>query len=517
MGDISRRDFGRTLAGAIGAASVVGAPSLTAGRSGSSRTNIVFVCSDIHSARYSGYAGHPLVQTPNLDRIAARGVVFSNNYCTQPVCAASRTGMLTGMFPSDSDSFCNSTLWNGKYPTWGTRLRDVGYNCRAVGKMDIDPSFDTGFQEIDTDHYHATNPDITTLFRRPAGYRVNERPGVEGRFRTEPHHDAVVTDNALDFLKNDVPGLNNPWAIWIGLLQPLSGFNALKKYYDMYDALEIDVPELPPGHIEDLHLVYQELRHFKRISVPLPREPQRRARVAYYGEISELDHNVGRIWSELERSGQLDNTLFIYTSDHGGALGEHGLWYHNHLYDEAIHVPLIMAGAGLPQGVTINTTVGHMDLVHTLLEFAGIDPPTGLRGHSLMPLIEGKSDAHPGYAYAEHHGSGNCTGSFALRKGDWKLISFTWYDDLLFNLAEDPGEFHNRINDPAAAGPKAELTALLNSLVDPEEVTVRAFRTQQNFLERMVERQTEDQLYETFLSRLGNGQARALAAKCKGR
>ena len=237
------------------------------------------------------------------------------------------------------------------------------------------------------------------------------------------------------------------------------GFVALQKYWDMYAGEEIDMPDMRQDDLENLHLVYQGMRHFKRVATPIPEERVRRARIGYYGMITELDEYIGQVWDALEETGQLEDTIFIYTSDHGESLGDHGMWYKNNLYENAAHVPLIISGPGLPEGITIDTPIAHVDLVAMLLDLAGADITPELRGNSLMPLIDGSDSDHPGWTYTESHSEGNCTGSFLIRKGDWKYIHFTWYNDLLFNVKEDPGEFNNRADDPVLAEIKAELLA----------------------------------------------------------
>jgi len=479
------------------------------------KPNIVFICSDQHSYKYTGYAGHNVVKTPNLDRIVSQGVVFSDTYSGGPVSVPARTSMMTGMLASDCNSFCNSTVWDGSHPVWGTYLKNEGYYCRAIGKMDLNCDFDSGFDEIETSNGNCLEPDITSLFRRPLAFRFNERPNIKGGSRDFRHEDASKTQLGLEFLKEESLLIKRPWALFLGLYLPHPNFIAMDKYYKMYPEYSVDMPNIPPGHLEELHLVFQELRHFKRIATPIPEEHIRRARAGYYGMITELDEYVGKIYDELERSDELKNTLFIYTSDHGESLGEHGLWFKNNLYDVAARVPLILAGAGLPENVKISTPVAHIDLVATILELAGSDAFNNLRGHSLLPILQGKPGSHPGFAFSESHSEGNCTGSFMIRKGDWKYIHFTWYDDLLFNIAQDPGEFNNLSNKPETADIKAELKNILYSLVDPEEVTLRAFRTQEKKLADFAERMTEDQLFNLFKTRLGSGQARALAKKCK--
>jgi choline-sulfatase len=519
MGKISRRNFSKTLTAGVGGAVINPLAGLTvkeAQKTGiKKRPNIVFICSDQHSYKYTGYAGHNIVKTPNLDRIASQGVVFSDTYTGNPVSVPGRTSMMTGMLASDCNSFCNSTVYDGSHPVWGTYLKNAGYYCRATGKMDLNKDFETGFDEVDTSHGHCTDPDITSLFRRPIAYRSNERDNADGRMRQERHGDAAKTEKGLKFLKEETPGIKKPWALFLGLTEPHPKFVALEQYYNMYPEYNMDMPNIPPGHLEDLHLVFQELRHFKRIATPIPEDRIRRARAGYYGMISELDEYIGKMYDALEQSGELENTLFIYTSDHGESLGEHGLWLKNNLYDVAARVPLVMAGAGLPKNVKISTPVAHIDVVATMLDLAGSDAYNKLRGHTLLPLLKGKEGSQPEFAFSESHSEGNCTGSFLIRKGDWKYIHFSWYDDLLFNVAEDPGEFNNLIDKPETAAVQAELKNILYSLVDPEEVTMRAFEAQDKVLAGFTEKMTEDQLFNLLKGRLGPGQARTLAKKYK--
>jgi choline-sulfatase len=526
MTQMNRREFGKRAGLALGAGLTVSSTSggiFNAMQERQSRPNIVFISSDNQSYKDVGYAGHPVVKTPNIDRIARNGVIFSNAYCGSPVCAPGRAGMMTGMYPSDSNSFCNATPWDGSQPIWAARLKETGYYSRSIGKLDLNGNFDTGFEEFESKHGHVEKPDITALFRRPLGYRIGERLNVNGAPRETRHEDGTWTRMATDFLRQESRNSERPWTLNVGLHQPhvaffeREGFLALRQYWDMYPIDNIPMPNVPDGHLENQHLVFQELRRFKRLATPLPDDRIRRARAGYYGMISELDEYVGQIWTTLEETGQIDNTLFVFTSDNGMSMGEHGLFFHNSLYEEAAHVPLIMAGAGIPGGKTVQTPVAHVDVVATMLEMAGVDIPSNFRGHSLTPLIEGRQEKHPGYAYSESHSEGNCTGSFMIRKGDWKYIHFTWYDDLLFNLADDPGEFNNLVNDSAAQNIRMEVQSILNAQVDTEAVTMRAFKHQEQILENLVNSKTEDELYELFEFRLGPGQARALASRCKGR
>ena len=524
MPDLSRREFGKLMtinAATLAASTSVGQVPTALGAA--RRPNIVFVCSDNQSFRDTGFAGHPRIKTPNLDLIASQGAVFTNAYCGSPVCAPGRTSMMTGMYSSDSNSFCNATPWDGSHAVWADYLTKAGYYARSIGKLDLNGNFDTGFEEFESKHGHVEKPDITALFRRPLGYRIGERPNVNGGPRETQHEDGKWTAMATKFIREESKTPGKPWVLYVGLHQPhvayfeRLGFLALKKYWDMYPPDSIRLPGVSPEDLENQHLVFQELRRFKRLATPLAEDKMRRALAGYYGMISELDEYVGQIWDTLKQTNQLDNTVFVFTSDNGMSMGEHGLFFHNSLYEEAIHVPMLIAGAGIPRGVTIDRPVGHVDMISTLLDLAGARRPSKLRGHSLVPLMNGNKKASPEFVYSENHSEGNCTGSFMIRKGRWKYVHFTWYDDLLFDLSKDPGELNNLADDPTLRDVKKELKGLLDSQVDTEALTLKALKRQEQILNGLTDRMSEDELYQMFEFRLGPGQARALAAKCKGR
>ena len=502
----TRRQFAATLGAAVAAKGQEG-----------QRPNIVFVCSDQHSFKYTGYAGHPIVKTPNLDRIAASGVVFENAYCGSPVCVPGRSCMMTGLYPHETSSYCNSTVWDGSHPTWGTMLRNAGYHTEATGKFDLNPDFDIGFEEHETRHAHRTGPDVTSLFRSPVAYRVGERELIKGGPRDTPHADARRAQNCVEFIRDKSPGLGTPWCYYVGFTAPHPAFVAGRTYWDMYPLDQIDVPTVPPEYLDRQHLMFQELRHFKRIATPIPERRIREARAGYYGLVTELDDHVGQVWQALEDTGQLENTIFVYTSDHGEALGDHGLWLKNNLLEPAAHIPLLVAGPSVPAGRRVAHVTSHVDMVQALLEWAGASGGSDLRGHSLLPLMSGTSGDHPGWAYSENHSEGNATGSFMVRKGPWKYIHFTWYEDLLFNLDEDPAELHDLSGDPSARHVLSDLQGILDSEVDTEAVTRAGFAAQERMLERFAKGNSEAALAEILRGRMGDGLARVLAASVKRR
>lgn len=514
--DITRRDFAKGVAAGMGAAMV---PGLSLGQTAegmTKRPNILYICSDEHSGQLlMGGPGRAVpVRTPNLERLAAKGVMFRNAYCGSPLCAPGRAAMITGRFASDVNSYGNTTVFQGGVPTWGNYLRDAGYRCWATGKLDLTGEADLGFQQVNTTHEHFYHPDITELFRRPMCYRVDEREQVNGWIRDQFGADKARLDAGQAFVEEQPANRKHPWAAYIGVATPHPRFQAPQKYFDLYPPDEVRLPDIPPGYLERMPLVFQVLRNFNMTSTPIAEERIRRARSAYYGMITELDDNLGKLIDSLEERGTLKNTVVIYTSDHGEMRGEHGLWFKRALFEGAARVPIIMAGAGLPAGKVIDAPVSTLDLTATLLDLGGLQRPAGLRGRSLMPLIAGDSNAAPPFVYSECHTEGNCTGSFMIRKGDWKYLYFSYYGDpQLFNLREDPGEFNNLAGRPETASMQQEMHDALTSLVDPDAVTLRAFAKQEQVLETMVRDHDAQGFSELLRSRLGQGQAALLAQK----
>ena len=320
---------------------------------------------------------------------------FRNAYSGNPVCAPGRACMMTGQFASDVGAYCNSTPFDGHVPSWGNRLRDAGYHCWATGKMDLWRGKDFGFHEVATNHGHCEGPDITSLFRSPVCFRPDERKNVNGWFeeRDSP-------DKPKKRTRDEVPARTSrknsasrgactsatPSRIRNGSPTPSTRRSIRRP--------QMPLPRMPEGYLEKRHDAFQVLANFKNVQVPFPADRIRRARSAYYGMVTEVDELVGNVLDELDRTGQRDNTLIIYTSDHGEMLGEHGLWLKNTLLENAARVPLIFSGPGMPKGKSIETPVSHVDMVATMMEIGGA-ATSGLRGHSLVPMARGESSAIP--------------------------------------------------------------------------------------------------------------------------
>ena len=511
---MDRREFFRVSAAAAGIVPLAGPVACGRGPAGSSsRPNILFICTDQFNGSCAHYAGHPLVYTPNLDRLARRGTVFTNCYSNSPVCVPARAALFTGFYPHEVEAYDNAAPFDGRFPTWANRLTASGYLCRATGKLDFRAGRDYGMQEFETEHGHGPSPDITAYFRNPIVPRIDSREQIEAFIDERPSPDEKYVAEALRFLDRDLPGLGRkPWMQYAGLVSPHPPWRVPERFYRMYPPDNILLPELPGGWPPQLHPELAGLNHYNMFDLaPFPEGNILRARAAYYGSITMLDEWVGQIMQALENSGALKNTLVVFTSDHGEMLGEHGMWFKSCFYDNAARVPLIIAGPGFPSG-RVDSPVSHVDLAATLLEIAGLPPFEGLRGRSLQPLAAGAESGAERWAYGELNNEGNLTGVFWVRKGEWKYIHFEGMEPLLFNLQEDPGEFGNLAGREKYREVEKSLKELLFDTVNPEKISVAAFADQRRRLELDLPRLDDPLVYRGYERRLGKEFAEKLKA-----
>ncbi|MBW7998270.1 MAG: sulfatase-like hydrolase/transferase, partial [Candidatus Glassbacteria bacterium] len=448
-GDVmDRREFLRSSAAAAGLSLAAFSGCATPGSRPDNRPNILFICTDQFNASCAGFAGHPLVYTPNLDRLAARGTVFTNFYSNSPVCVPARAAMFSGLYPHEVEAYDNASPFDGRVPCWTNHLTDSGYRCRATGKLDFLFGRDYGMEEVDTEHGHDLNPDVTAFFRRPIQPRIDSRRQIEGYLDENPHHDTRFVAEAARFLAAEAGSERRPWMQYVGLNSPHPPFVVPRKYFEMYPLNNISLPDAPGGRPPELHPVMAAANHYNMFDTePFSEGRIVRARAAYYGMITRLDEWVGTILTELERCGQQENTIVIFTADHGEMLGDHGMWFKGTPYDQAARVPLVIAGGPFGAG-TVDTPASHVDLAATMLELGGLSAPAGLRGRSLLPLLSGEESGGERAAYGELNNEGNTTGYCWLRTQQWKYVHFVGYEPMLFDMEADPRELNNLAADP---------------------------------------------------------------------
>ncbi|HEU5317723.1 MAG TPA: choline-sulfatase [Chloroflexota bacterium] len=441
------------------------------------RPNILVIMSDEHAPQFSGFGGHPLVKTPYLDRLAAGGVLFRNAYCNSPLCVPSRMSFMTGRYPHHNGAYDNTTALSSDAVTWAHLLRAVGYDAALSGKQHfIGPDQLHGFQAQLAFDLHASNHHGVFDWEKGTPRAARPWPGVAqagpGTTR-EIEVDDAVEEAALAYIK-DPARKERPWALDVGFIAPHFPLVVPEKYWAMYRPEEMDLPVIPEGHLESQHPVFTRMRGMFGALDVFPDDRVRRARAAYYGLITYLDDKVGRLLAALEETGQLENTLVIYTSDHGEMNGEHGMWRKSCFYEQSVRVPLILSWpSGLRAARVVENNVSLVDVVATMVECAGardVEAVGELDGESLLPLARGEDGADEEWddeVFSEYLAHGVARPVAMLRRGRHKLIYSLDDPPILFDLEKDPGEFENVAGDPAYAAVREELTTALLSHWDP--------------------------------------------------
>ena len=449
------------------------------------KPNILVIMSDEHAPQVSGFGGHPLVKTPHLDALAARGVLFRNAYCNSPLCVPSRMSFMTGRYPHNNGAYDNATALSSDAVTWAHLLRAVGYDAALSGKQHfVGPDQLHGFQAQLAFDLHASNRHGVFDWERGTPAAAKPWPGVAqagpGSTR-ELEVDDQVEAAALAYI-TDQARKERPWVLDVGFIAPHFPLVVPQRYWEMYRPEKMDLPVLPPGHVENQHPVFQRMRGMFGALEVFPDEAVRRARAAYYGLITYLDDKVGALVGALEATGQLENTLIVYTADHGEMNGEHGMWRKSNFYEQSVRVPLIVAGAGVvPDGRVVEQCVSLVDVVATMVEVAGASDSvvTPLDGQSLLPLARGDTGlAWADEVFSEYLAHGVARPVAMLRRGRYKLIYSLDDPPILFDLETDPGEFNDLGTDPHYAAIREALRSALLAQWNPVELEQRIRREQ---------------------------------------
>ena len=457
------------------------------------RPNLLIIMSDEHAPMFSSVHGHPLVQTPNMERLAAMGTTFDNAYCNSPLCMPSRMSFMTGRYIHHQDTWDNACPLRVDALTWAHQLRSVGYDVALSGKQHFcGPDRLHGFQQQLARDLHAelAHPVFdwsqgVIPAQGPWGAPAEAGPGRS----VEIEVDDLVQQRALEWLREPARR-ERPWALNVSFIAPHFPFIAPQRYWDMYPPEEVDLPEIPPGHLEALHPVYRRLRRMFGLA-DFPEELVRRARAGYYGLISYLDDKLGQLLDVLEASAQLENTVVIHLSDHGEMNGEHGLWRKSNFYEASARVPLQIAWPGqLPAGARVAQVVSLVDVAATMLELAGVEPAAPLDGDSMLALMQGRDDDWKDEAFAEYCGHGVVAPMAMLRRGRHKFNFSLGDPPELYDLQADPGEFINLAGRPEHARIEGQLQADLLARWDPQDVDRRVRRSQREriMLEAVTER-----------------------------
>ena len=285
---------------------------------------------------------------------------------------------------------------------------------------------------------------------------------------------------ALAYLRDPARGAG-PWALNVSFIAPHFPLIAPPEFWAQYPPEEVDPPTLPPGHLAAQHPAIGRMRRMFGMPDDVSEELTRRGRTGYYGLITYLDDKIGRLLAALDDTGQRENTIVIYTSDHGEMAGEHGMWRKSNFYEQSARVPLVLAGPGLPAGRRVSEVVSLVDMVATIVDFGGATPLTPLDGTSLLPPLRGEEDWRD-EAFAEYLAHGVARPMAMLRRGQFKLNYYLDERPELYDLAADPGEFTDLATSPDHAAILDDLRARLLARWDPIVLERRVRRSQRERL-----------------------------------
>lgn len=442
--------------------------------------NLLFIMSDEHSRRVLGCYGHPMIRTPHLDALAARGVRFTDAYCNSPICVPSRASFATGRHVNQIRFWDNGIPYDGTVPSWGHRLRAAGHEVVSIGKLHFrSQDDDNGFtEEVMPLHVVGGIGDLSGMIRenmppRQASRLLAEEAGVGDS--DYQRYDDAITESAIAWLRARTARQKKPWMLFVSLVCPHFPLVSRPEYYAMYPEAEVPWPLMYDAAERPTHPFYVEMCRSIIYDKSFTPERVRRAIAAYFGMVSFLDHNIGRLLGALGACGLLDTTRVIYTSDHGDNLGNRGLWGKSNLFEDAAGVPLIMAGPDIPQGIVCHEPVSLVDGFPTILAATGVAPDPAdrdLPGRNLMEVARGIAPART--VMSEYHAVGAPTGAFMIRKGDFKYVHYVGMPAQLFDLASDPLEQHDLGQMPGFAGLRAACERALRAVVDPDRADAQA-------------------------------------------
>lgn len=477
----------------------------------SQRPNILLITADQLRRDALGCYENRAIKTPNIDSLGGSGVIFDNNYCQNPYCMPSRWSIFTGRYPRSHGVRGNGVSFRPDELTLPLLMREQGYRTGAFGKMHLTPQLVANYEDenwpkdaFGFQRRHLTNDSKRGEYledlkqtdqkwydyvRRQGEEKVREdlasaaerifdlAPQIkENEIPPELHQSSWIADKFIDFLDSEGKA---PFFAWVSFVDPHHPFDPPEPYASMYDPERIPLPVRRDGEMED------KPRHFLKMlrgyspgneKYDFPSITDRgwqTVKAKYYGMVSIIDYNLGRILEALRSKGMEDNTIVVFTSDHGELLGDHQLLFKGPFhYDCLIRVPLVFRwGNRICGGTRVSGITQHVDLLPTLLGLAGIPLPRGVQGRSLLPLLEG--DAGLGYDHALIEDDNHAWGMNikTLRSHRWR---FTWYASHrfgeLYDLENDPDEFVNLWNESEHREVRNELqAALLDRLIETED------------------------------------------------
>jgi choline-sulfatase len=463
--------------------------------------NVLFLLSDQHRPSCCGHLGDSNARTPNIDSLARSGTRFDSAYCTNPVCTPSRASILTGLYTHNHRTWSNRTPWPFEIKTLAHHFSRAGYVSGLIGKMHFVDAQTHGFDyRLDFNDWYQYLGPKTKLYAEELG-RANSGSGMpqiddlwadfgdpwqgqrtlDGRkglvhvgraslIAERDHFESYVSRESVRFLNKFAR--NHPFFLVASYLKPHDPFMPPKRHAEMFAPSDMRLPDTY-GKV-DLSKVPREIRD--RISSPaataeLADPAAARQRIAmYYGNIAFLDEQIGHVLRALRELGLDQDTVVVYSSDHGEMLGDHGLWQKFVFYEPSVGVPLIFRVPGVTrEGAVCRNPVSQAALVATLLDLCGIAVPSGLDEPSLEPMLREPDRAVDRPVFSEF-ALQTKQAKYMIRRGDWKYCFYVNDMAELYNLRDDPGEMNNLALDPAHRSRAEDLKSQLFAWHRPAEL-----------------------------------------------
>lgn len=440
--------------------------------------------SDEHRRDAIGAMGHPIVKTPHLDALAAEATMFTRAYTASPMCVPTRAAFASGQYPHQNGFWDSVHAFDGRTPNWMQMARDEGYNVTSIGKLHFKSGdVDNGFSEeiLPMHIVDGTGWVIGLLRDQPPFYDSSSELAEEvGKGRSSyTDYDKAITSAAEVWIK-DPARQDEPFVGFVSLVSPHYPLIAPEEFYDLYPIDDMPLPE----ESAPLHPELEQMNGFLRYEEHFDDTRKREAIAAYYGLVSFLDDCIGRILTALEDAGLKDDTIIIYTSDHGEMLGDKGLWTKMVMFEASAGIPMIIAGGDIPQGKASSSGAHLLDIATTIVEGVGLTKPENWPGKNLAEMALADDDtSRP--VFCEYHDGGSSTGTYMVAWDNWKLVWYVGMRPQLFNLADDPREQNDLAEHPDFADIIRIGEGHLRQICDPEVVSKQAFDDQARMIARL--------------------------------
>ncbi|WP_321374844.1 sulfatase [uncultured Draconibacterium sp.] len=458
--------------------------------------NVLFIISDDLNCDFSTY-GHYMVKTPNIDKLAGDGLVFNNAFTNFPLCAPSRASFMTGLYPDQTGLKDLNTLVRERVPdvvTMSQNFMNNGYTAARVGKLyhygnpseigtpghDDPPSWNItvnprGRDKDEEDKIFSITPGSNKMLGASLSWLA-----ADGE--DEEQTDGIVATESIKLLKQFAKQ-DNPFFLGVGFYKPHTPYVAPKKYFEMYPKDDIQVPEVPEGYFETIPKPAKDLMRRWKAQNDLPDSTARSAIQGYYATISFMDAQVGRVLDALDQLGLRENTIILFTSDHGYHLGEHGYYQKMTLFENSDRMPLVISYPGQStKGQVTNSIVEMIDFYPTLSELAGLTIPEHVMGKSMVPILKDASTIIRENALSEvnnEYMSRYTTPTYGYTLRTCKYRYTRWEEggpDLIefYDRQADPAEMHNLAKDSRFADLIKELDIKLTERVKAAAVTPKS-------------------------------------------